>query len=623
MSFTGWLQQQFRKANPSGTGHRAKPGPSSWLGLELLESRVVPTLLGNPLFPADNPWNQKITDAPVAANSDTLVGSIGLTSHFHPDFGTTYAGALNGIPFNVVSGTQPKVPVTIDAYPDESDLLPIPIPSNAVIEGDPLPSNQNTGDRHMLVYDKDHNLLYETFNTDRPSEEPDGQWHADSEAVWDLSKDSFRTPGFTSADAAGLPILTGLVRPDEVLDQGKITHALRFTVPRSDNAYVFPASHYAGSNNPVLPRMGERFRLKQSVNISGFSPANQVILQALKDYGMIVADNGSGWYLSGEPSSRWDDNDLHNLSQIVGSDFEAVDLTPVVSGLDQNSGSTAGGATITITGLNFSGGAGQTQILFGTVAATNVTVLSDTQLTATIPAHAAGTVDVVVQSPYGTSAATAADRYTFGPSSAANQAFVAQAYLDLLQRPADTGGLATWTTLLNQGMSRTAVVEAMESSPEYRADVVQSLYTQYLHRIADTGGLTGFVAFLGAGGSAEQVAAIMAGSSEYFQTRGGGSNSGFITALYQDALNRTADAGGQAAFSQALANGMTRTQVAAAIVSSAECHRDLVQGYYQAFLRRAADSGGLNAFTTLLGQGTHDQDVIAFVMGSNEYLARL
>ncbi|HLJ95683.1 MAG TPA: DUF4214 domain-containing protein [Gemmataceae bacterium] len=623
MSFTGWLQQQFRKANPSGTGHRAKPGPSSWLGLELLESRVVPTLLGNPLFPADNPWNQKITDAPVAANSDTLVGSIGLTSHFHPDFGTTYAGALNGIPFNVVSGTQPKVPVTIDAYPDESDLLPIPIPSNAVIEGDPLPSNQNTGDRHMLVYDKDHNLLYETFNTHRPSEEPDGQWHADSEAVWDLSKDSFRTPGFTSADAAGLPILTGLVRPDEVLDQGKITHALRFTVPRSDNAYVFPASHYAGSNNPVLPRMGERFRLKQSVNISGFSPANQVILQALKDYGMIVADNGSGWYLSGEPSSRWDDNDLHNLSQIVGSDFEAVDLTPVVSGLDQNSGSTAGGATITITGLNFSGGAGQTQILFGTVAATNVTVLSDTQLTATIPAHAAGTVDVVVQSPYGTSAATAADRYTFGPSSAANQAFVAQAYLDLLQRPADTGGLATWTTLLNQGMSRTAVVEAMESSPEYRADVVQSLYTQYLHRIADTGGLTGFVAFLGAGGSAEQVAAIMAGSSEYFQTRGGGSNSGFITALYQDALNRTADAGGQAAFSQALANGMTRTQVAAAIVSSAECHRDLVQGYYQAFLRRAADSGGLNAFTTLLGQGTHDQDVIAFVMGSNEYLARL
>src|SRR5437870_4661404 len=143
--------------------------------------------------------------------------------------------------------------------------------------------------------------------------------------------------------------------------------------------------------------MGERFRLKQSVDISGFSPANQVILQALKDYGMIVADNGSSWYLSGAPSSRWDDNDLHNLAQLVGSNFEAVDLTPVVSGLDQSSGTTAGGATITMNGLNFSGGAGQTQVFFGTTAASNVTVLSDTQLTTTAPAHAAGTVDVIVQ----------------------------------------------------------------------------------------------------------------------------------------------------------------------------------------------------------------------------------
>src|SRR5262249_17065423 len=167
------------------------------LFLELLESRTVPSLLGNELFPTDNPWNQKITNAPVAANSATLVASIGLTGHFHPDFGTTYPAALNGIPFNVVSGTQPKSAITIDAYPDESDLQPIPIPSNAVLEGDPLPSSQNTGDRHLLVYDQDQNILYETFNTHRPSEEPDGQWHADSEAVWDRDKDSFRTPRLT------------------------------------------------------------------------------------------------------------------------------------------------------------------------------------------------------------------------------------------------------------------------------------------------------------------------------------------------------------------------------------------------------------------------------------------
>jgi hypothetical protein len=624
MSFTGWLQKLYHNTNASRSRRRlAKARARYRLNLESLESRALPSLMGNPLFPADNPWNQKITNAPVAANSDTLVASIGLTNHFHPDFGTTYAGALNGIPFNVVPGTQPKVPVTIDAYPAESDLQPIPIPSTAVIEGDPLPSGQNTGDRHLLVYDKDNNILYETFNTHKPSEEPDGQWHADSEAVWDLNKDSFRTAGFTSADAAGLPILTGLVRADEVLDQGTITHALRFTVSRSQNAYVFPASHYAGNNNPALPRMGERFRLKQSVDISGYSPANRVILQALKDYGMIVADNGRSWYISGAPSSRWDDNDLHNLNQIVGSNFEAVDLTPVVSGLDQTSGSTAGGGTITITGLNFTGAAGHTQVFFGTAAARNVTVLSDTQLTATVPAEAAGTVDVVVQSPYGKSALVAADRYTFGQSSATNQAFVAQVYLDLLQRSADTNGLAAWTTLLNQGMSRTAVVGAIESSVEYRTDLVQSLYTQYLHRNADTGGLTGFVSFLGSGGSVEQVASIMVGSPEYLQTRGGGNDSGFLAAIYQDALKRTADSGGQAAFSQALANGMSHTQVAGAIVTSDECRRDLVQSYYQTFLRRAADNGGLNAFAVLLSQGTRDQDAIAFIMGSNEYLARV
>jgi hypothetical protein len=395
--------------------------------LEALESRVLPTFYGNALFPADNPWNQRITNAPVAANSATLVASIGATRAVYADFGTIWNGSYIGIPVNAVPGTQPPVNVVIDAYPSESDLVPIPIPANAVIEGDPLPSAQNTGDRHLLVYDTDHNVVYETFNTHRLSETADGQWHADSEAVWNLNQDTFRTPGFTSADAAGLPILPGLVRPDEVLDQHVITHALRFTVPSTDNAYVYPASHVAGTNNASLPRMGERFRLKASFDISHFSAANQVILQALKDYGMIVADNGSSWYLSGQPSSRWDDSDLHNLGQLVGSDFEAVDLTPVVSGLSVTSGPTAGGTVVTVSGLNFSGGAGMTQVFFGATPAASVTVNGDGSITVLAPAHAAGTVDVAVRSPYGTSAPVAGDRFTYGASTVHAQGVVGRA----------------------------------------------------------------------------------------------------------------------------------------------------------------------------------------------------
>jgi IPT/TIG domain len=407
-----WLRQIQRpfQIGRRQTKHLASARP---LQVEVLEDRALPSLMGNNLFPADNPWNQKITNAPVAANSATLVASIGATAVLHPDFGTMYGGALNDIPYNIVSGTQPKVPVVVDEYPSESDLLPIPIPANVVIEGDPLTGTQNTSDRHMLIYDSDNNIVYETFNTRRPSETADQQWHAGSEAVWDLKKDSFRTPGYTSADAAGLPVLPGLVRPDEVLQQGGITHALRFTVPRTQEAYIYPASHEAGQANTSLPRMGERFRLKASVDISQFSPSNQVILQALKDYGMIVADNGSPWYLSGAPSTLWSDDDLHALTRIPGSDFEAVDLTPIVTGLSSTSGPAAAGNTITISGRNFSGGAGLTQAFFGATAASAVNILSDTQMTVTVPAEVQGIVDVTVHSPYGASALTTHDRYTF------------------------------------------------------------------------------------------------------------------------------------------------------------------------------------------------------------------
>src|SRR5439155_16462236 len=415
MSLRAWLQQIQRRFS-SGQKHRKQVASFRRLHLEDLEDRALPSLLGNNLFPADNPWNQKITNAPVAADSATLVASIGATAGLHPDFGTVYGGALNGIPYNIVSGTQPKVSVVVDEYPSESDLLPIPIPASVVIEGDPLTGTQNTSDRHMLIYDSDNNIVYETFNTRRPSETVDNQWHAGSEAVWDLKKDSFRRPGYTSADAAGLPILPGLVRPDEVLQQGVITHALRFTVPHTQDAYIYPASHQAGQANTSLPRMGERFRLKASVDISQFSASNRVILQALKDYGMIVADNGSPWYLSGAPSTLWSDDDLHALTQIPRSDFEAVVLTPLVKALSTASGPTAGTNTITISGLNFSGGAGLTTVYFGTTQATALNILSDTQMTVTVPAEAQGTVDVTIHSPYGTSALTTHDRYTFtGP----------------------------------------------------------------------------------------------------------------------------------------------------------------------------------------------------------------
>ena len=395
---------------------RSERSTSHLLSVEPLEARNLLSLQGNVLFPADNPWNQVIAAAPVAGNSATLVASIGASGQLHPDFGTIYEGAYIGIPVTIVSGSQPRVEVIVDAYPDESDLVDVPIPAGAVIEGDPLPSEENEGDRHLLVYDQDNNVAYELYNVHRPSETGDGKWHADSIAVWDMSQNSFRTPGDTSADAAGLPILPGLVRPDEVLDQGVINHALRFTVPSSRNQYVYPASHQAGVSNVNYPRMGERFRLKADFDISGFSPANQVILLALKNYGMIVADNGSGWYLSGEPSSRWDDDDLHELSSIVGNNFEAVDLRPIVTQVSPATG--PAGTSVTIVGKNFSGAAGQLQVLFGGTAATNINVLSDSTVVATSPAHAAGTVQVSVVTPYGTSATSAGSQFTFASGAA-------------------------------------------------------------------------------------------------------------------------------------------------------------------------------------------------------------
>jgi plastocyanin len=427
--------------------------------LERLEDRTVPTLLGNSLFPADNPWNQAIANAPVAGNSAAIMNNIITTygnGKLHPDFGQDYnnSGPLYGIPYNVVHGNStPKVHVVIDAYASESDLQDAPIPANAVIEGDlqngPTVGVNNRGDSHLIVYDVDNNIGYEFYRASRPSENSDGQWHADQESIWNYNTDEFRTLGYTSADAAGLAILPGLVRPDEGLPtsqggQGIINHAIRFTLQNSMvlNQFIYPASHTAnpGNNNAAIqPPMGTRFRLKTSVDISTLNPESRVIAQAMKDYGLILADNGSNFFFTGASYSvnasnaetlTWNDNDIqdsvHGLKSLPFSDFEVVDLTPVVTGLSEASG--AAGDAITIAGQNFSGAAGHLQVLFGNTAATNVTVTDDAHVTATVPAGS-GTVDVRVQSGvadpndssnikspifgYGTSVVTPADQFSY------------------------------------------------------------------------------------------------------------------------------------------------------------------------------------------------------------------
>jgi len=274
-----------------------------------------------PFFPADNVWNVRIDNLPLDSRSAAYVTAIGPDRGLHPDFGSgLWNGGPIGIPFVAVPTDQPLVDITFD-YDDESDPGPYPIPTDAPIEGGP----DSDGDRHILVLRNGDCRLFETWYT-WPT--PDGSWHAGSGAIFDLSTNGLRPAGWTSADAAGLPILPGLVRYDEVAS-GYIDHALRFTAPATQRAYVWPARHYASSNtDPNLPPMGQRFRLRADFDISAFSPANQVILTALKEYGMILADNGSAWFISGVPDERWNNDDLRALrNNVRGSDFQAVDVS--------------------------------------------------------------------------------------------------------------------------------------------------------------------------------------------------------------------------------------------------------------------------------------------------------
>jgi hypothetical protein len=294
---------------------------------------ITATVGGCPIYPANNIWNYDISRLPVHTNSANFVASIGLTSHLHPDFGAgLYNGGPIGFPYMVVPGSQPLVPVSFD-YASESDHGPYPIPLNAPVEG----GSQSKGDRHVLVIDSGNCKLYEMYSS---YPQNNGSWHAGSGAVWNLNSNALRPATWTSADAAGLPILPGLVSYDEVA-AGVINHALRFTVNQTQNTFLWPARHQASSStSPNLPPMGLRLRLKASVNISSFSRANQIILTALKHYGMLVADTGSSWYLSGTSDNRWNNDDLHSLNTIPGSDFEAVDESALQ--MNANSGQVAG-----------------------------------------------------------------------------------------------------------------------------------------------------------------------------------------------------------------------------------------------------------------------------------------
>ena len=301
-------------SQPKGlTGY--KHNEEKYLRLDDLDCKHVLQLTF--LFNNNNAkWNRIVENDDVDPNSQNYISTIGLATKVHPDFGTVWDGAPNGIPYVVVDNSQASVPVSFD-YADESDPGPYPIPNNAPIEG----GATSNGDRHILIINRDTWKLYELW-----SSYPSGSgWHCGSGAILDLASNALRPDGWTSADAAGLPIFPGLVRYDEVMEQGEIRHALRFTVQHTRKAYIHPATHYASSStNPNYLAMGARLRLKSSVDIQSFPQSVRVILTALKRYGMFVADNGSNMFISGAPDSRWSDDDLSTIGGITANDFEVL-----------------------------------------------------------------------------------------------------------------------------------------------------------------------------------------------------------------------------------------------------------------------------------------------------------
>ena len=320
---------QAAAAQP-GEARRQEP---AYLPLIVKPGAPPPRIAGCDVFPADNIWNTRVDTLPLHPNSEAYIASIGNNAGLHPDFGSGVwppgSNSPIGIPLIDVPGDQLRVRVDFIWWPGESDPGPYPLPPNAPIEGGP----DADGDRHVIVVDRERCILYELYYA---FPQPDGSWEAANGAIFDLKSHRLRPDGWTSGDAAGLPILPGLVRYDEVTG-GVIRHALRFTAPQTQKAHVWPARHHASDRTGAeYPPMGLRLRLRADYPLSGFAPQVKVILQALKTYGLILADNGSPWYISGAPDERWDNDLLHQLGQVKGSDFEVVDASILM--VDPDSG---------------------------------------------------------------------------------------------------------------------------------------------------------------------------------------------------------------------------------------------------------------------------------------------
>ncbi len=283
----------------------------------------TPEIGGCPLFPADNFWNKPVNGLPVSPLSNSWVDSIGRSVGFHMDFGSgTWEDGPIGIPYNLADASTPFYPFNF-YYPDESDPGPYPIPDNVLREWG--------SDHHILVVDTSTCSLYEIYDASLSA----GQWSGGSGAIWNLRSNALRPAGWTSADAAGLPILPGLVRYDEIA-AGEIRHALRFTAENT-NGYIWPARHLTSDHSASgIPPLGARFRLKASFDLTPFPPELQVILHAMQQYGIVLADNGSNWYVGGSPDPRFDNEMLHQLDVLTGNDFEAVDTSLLM--VDPDSG---------------------------------------------------------------------------------------------------------------------------------------------------------------------------------------------------------------------------------------------------------------------------------------------
>jgi hypothetical protein len=353
-------------------GHRNRVLLASLIAAASVHLAAAQSLGGCAMFPSNNIWNARVDQLPVDANSSAYVTTIGASKGLHPDFSQTGSG----IPFVIVPGTQPKVPVS---FTYESDPGPYPVPPNAPIEG----GAASTGDRHVLVLENSNCILYEMYAA---YPQPDGSWTGGSGAVFDLKSNQLRPAGWTSADAAGLPILPGLVRYDEVAS-GEIRHAIRMTAPQTRNQYIWPARHRASTlTGTQYPPMGQRFRLKAGFDISPYPADVQVILKALKTYGMLLADNGSSWYLTGAPDPNWNDTSLHTLQNVLGSNIEAVDESSLMVSPDSAAVPTA----LALSGVQLN----PASIVGGSTSTLNQVVLS-------VPAPAGGVTVTLGSSAYG------------------------------------------------------------------------------------------------------------------------------------------------------------------------------------------------------------------------------